>query len=308
MIYFDLSAKTTIIDEHFKLLEKDLKNRINGSQLNKTLKKFLLDNLECILTDKPSDLLLLNKQFKSLVRSKCSKVNSQLKVIFNYDNFITKTVHKYDAYDLAKKLDLRVCLYCNRMYTLTIQTGEKVDKHITRPDFDHYFDRATHPMLALSIYNLIPSCSICNRTLKGSIKFDLNTHIHPYLDDCVSNYKYSFKPYDVKSILGKGSNLEIEFLLDTTPISAKIAKTADVFKLDAIFNGHTEELRDLFDIRYRFSKTYLDQLFSTYSPLGISYEEAYRIAFGTHYNESDFGRRPFSKLKKDILKELDIIK
>ncbi len=163
-------------------------------------------------------------------------------------------------------------------------------------------------MLALSIYNLIPSCTICNSTLKGTIKFGLETHIHPFIDSCLSNYKYSFKPYDVSSILGNSSNLEVVITTDADPISSKLTTTADVFKLEAIFNGHSEELRDLFDIRYRFSKTYLDQLFSTYSPLSISYEEAYRIAFGVHYNESDFGRRPFSKLKKDILKELEIIR
>lgn len=194
------------------------------------------------------------------------------------------------------------------MYTLTIKTGNKEKQNITRPEFDHFFDKATYPMLALSIYNLIPSCTICNNTLKGSVKFDLHTHIHPYIDNCLSNYKYTFKPHDVKSILGNSSNLEIRIVSDATPISTKLIETVNVFKLEAIFNGHTEELRDLFDIRYRFSKTYLDQLFSTYRSLGISYEEAYRIAFGVHYNESDFGRRPFSKLKKDILKELEVIK
>lgn len=308
MIHFNLSTKKDVIEEHFNLLEKDFKKNINASQLNKAQKKFLIDNLKSIITKQPSDLLLLNKQFKGLVKSKASTVNSQLKKIFNYKNFIVKKEKKYDAYDLAKKLDVRVCLYCNRMYTLTIKIGNKEKQHITRPEFDHFFDQATYPMLALSIYNLIPSCTICNSTLKGSTKFDLSSHIHPYIDNCLSNYKYSFKPYDVKSILGNSSNLEVKVIPGTNPMSTKLTNTADVFKLEAIFNGHTEELRDIFDIRYRFSKTYLDQLFSTYSSLGISYEEAYRIAFGVHYNDTDFGKRPFSKVKKDLLKELEIIR
>lgn len=308
MIHFDLSLKKEIIENHFKQLEKDLKDRINNSSLNKVQKKFLIDNLESIITSPPHDLLSLYERFKTIRGKKALKTNSVLKKIFDYDSFVSKKEKKYDAYDLAQKLDLRVCLYCNRMYTLTIKTGSEKKKHITRPEFDHFFDKATYPMLALSIYNLIPSCNICNSTLKGDKRFTLETHIHPFIDSCLSNYKYSFKPYDVSSILGNSSNLEVVIITDADPISSKLATSADVFKLEAIFNGHSEELRDLFDIRYRFSKTYLDQLFSTYNHLGISYEEAYRIAFGVHYNESDFGRRPFSKLKKDILKELEIIR
>lgn len=35
--------------------------------------------------------------------------------------------------------------------------------------------------------------------------------------------------------------------------------------------------------------------------MGINREEIYKLSFGAHYNEDDFLRRPFSKIKKDIL-------
>ena len=72
-------------------------------------------------------------------------------------------------------------------------------------------------------------------------------------------------------------------------------------------SGHSEELKDLFDIRYKFSQRYFKELFETYEKLGLSYEEVYRIVFGVHFIEDKFNQRPFSKLKKDILKELNII-
>ena len=37
-------------------------------------------------------------------------------------------------------------------------------------------------------------------------------------------------------------------------------------------------------------------------------EEIYRLAFGTHIDETKFDRRPLSKMKKDILEELGILK
>ncbi|WCM41907.1 hypothetical protein MG290_13335 [Flavobacterium sp. CBA20B-1] len=37
-------------------------------------------------------------------------------------------------------------------------------------------------------------------------------------------------------------------------------------------------------------------------------DEVYRLAFGVHFQEAKFDRRPLSKMKKDILIELGIIK
>jgi hypothetical protein len=111
------------------------------------------------------------------------------KKAFNYDS---KSIFSDELkYGLAQKLNLKVCPYCNRNYTLTINK-EVVNSHLgkikvvkTRPDFDHFFCKSKHPILALSFYNLIPSCAICNRTLKGDVEFSLdiqNGHVHPYLE------------------------------------------------------------------------------------------------------------------------------
>ena len=43
-----------------------------------------------------------------------------------------------------------------------------------------------------------------------------------------------------------------------------------------------------------------------FDKLHISKSEAYRLIFGVEYNEIDFHKRPVSKFKCDILKELGI--
>ena len=40
---------------------------------------------------------------------------------------------------------------------------------------------------------------------------------------------------------------------------------------------------------------------------GLSKEETYRLLFGTELDAKDFHKRPMSKFKHDILKELGII-
>lgn len=301
MIYYDLASKQDIIDNHYKSLKEKIEKAINKSDFNSAQKDFLKKNLQSIITSPPSILLELNRNFNAICPS-ISK-NENLEKIFRYDLF-TKKKKEYNAYDLAEKLDIRVCPYCNRNYTLTVQTSTK---SIVRPDFDHYFAKSEYPMLALSIYNLIPSCKICNSTLKGALEFKLEEYIHPYVDDSVSHYKYTYQPEDVEAILGVNSNINVTLDIDNSEMSDKIRKTADVFKLEEIYTGHREEVRDLLEIKNKIPQTYIDQLSSMFEGLHISKEEAYKYTFGTYYNEIDFAKRPFSKLKKDILTELGLV-
>jgi len=311
MIHFDISSKTKIISIHFNSLIKDyLIESINASTINKELKKFIKVNLYEIITGTPEVIKKLNTRFKRLDSYSNSKImQGKVSNIFDYKRFRTKSVSLYDAYDLANNLGVRSCLYCNRMYTITVAKGTKANQKITRPQFDHFFDQAKNPLLALSIYNLIPSCTICNTSLKGRKEFTLSSYMHPYIDNYINQYAYRFIPHNVSSILGRKSNLEVEVAIKTDQLGdfVKIKNTSELFKLSEVMSGHSEELKDLFDIRYKFSQRYFKELFSTYQKLGLSYEEVYRIVFGVHYIEDDFSQRPFSKLKKDILKELSIV-
>jgi hypothetical protein len=313
MIYFNINSRQNIIDEHYVLLKLSILKKIDSSKIDKNLTAFIKDNIEMILKGTPTELDKLNKTFKSLPITLSPKSTKDgVSKIFDYGTFSGKKVNGYDAYDLAEKLNIRTCLYCNRNYTLTVKKGKKTTDKITRPTFDHFFDKGTNPLLALSIQNLIPSCTTCNSTLKGSKEFNLENNLHPYVkeDDVINHYNYAFVPHDVQSILGANTNLSVQLKIsskDQTTID-KIEKSKDVFKLEDIMSAHSAELKDLFDMRYRFSERYLELLLDKYQPLGLSLEEVYRIAFGVELNESDFSDRPFSKLKKDILKELTIIK
>lgn len=78
------------------------------------------------------------------------------------------------AYWLMDQLDVRVCPYCNRMYTTHISRCGK-NGGIIRADFDHFYPRSRYPYLSLCLFNLIPSCSYCNK-----LKSD---HAESYIPD-----------------------------------------------------------------------------------------------------------------------------
>jgi hypothetical protein len=315
MIYTNPDNLKTFAQEHFVSLEKKVQKNIlkNKSYLPPYLRQYILDNLKEILVAFPKKLVELNKGFyKEVLSPDKDRFDKRLKDIFDYDWFIDKRTRDYDAYDLAKKLDMRVCTYCNRMYTITVQTGKEKKEHLTRPQFDHYFSKSKHPILALSFYNLIPSCSICNSTMKGSEEFNLEKYMHPYIDNCFDKFRFSFHPKNLASAQGNDKEYEIVIKHDKnkdTKLLSKIENTLNLFKIKETYSGHTDEVKDLLRLRNITNARYLEILRKTYKKNlnNISDDELYRLAFGTYRQEADFHKRPFSKLKKDILKELGMI-
>ncbi len=89
---------------------------------------------------------------------------------------------------------------------------------------------------------------------------------------------------------------------------SKVKNTFDFFKIDEIYNAHTDELRDLIKTRDTFSDRYLEILSKTIlTGTRISKSELYQLAFGVYIDEKYVSKRPFSKFKKDILTELGVI-
>lgn len=223
----------------------------------------------------------------------------QLKEIFNYDWFIEKKNFHYNAYDLCEKLDRNTCTYCNRSYISTV-VRKGNGKCITRPTLDHWFPKSDFPLLAVSFQNLIPSCYSCNSSVKGVIQLNLVDHIHPYVDanqndDFQFGYFYSTKldKYRV-------------FVQDTFGRGSKARDTLKSMYVDEVYNVHHTELNELLSIKKNYSRSYIA---SMHKLLGqqLTKGDVYRLLFGVYYENKDFHKRPLSKFKYDILKQLDML-
>ena len=223
------------------------------------------------------------------------------KVVFEYNTWFSgDDKDKYDAYTLAMNLNRNTCTYCNRIYTHTVERvkGSKV----MRPQFDHWFSKSKHPALSMSFYNLIPSCSVCNSSIKGTLDFGLSTHLHPYIDvDCHDKFIYSYK-------YNKSSRRYNVSITSSNPLDLKIAQTYNDLKLKEVFDTHHAELADLLKIKKAYSTKYINKMIASFPLMHLSYKEVYRLAFGAEFDGSDFYKRPLSKFKKDILKELKLVR
>ncbi|MEZ7515343.1 hypothetical protein [Flavobacterium frigidarium] len=301
MNYIDINQQKIIEAEnkHYLGLIDDIFIRID--KITNPFVKMVFDNhinqyLDVIVKGNPDQLLQCHNRIEPYL---IPIVKTNIQEVFKYQGwFDQKKKTKYDAYDLAFNLDIPTCVYCNRIYTKTVINPSK----ITRPTFDHWFSKSDYPLLALSFYNLLPSCTVCNSGVKGSNHFGLTTHFHPYHtsmnDDEKLNFKFSYDHKNYSSFKFKIINKN-DFSKNST----------NAFKLKEIYETHEDEIIDLRKLRDIYSDKYLQMLKNNIlKGTSTSEEEIYRLAFGTHIDEAMFDRRPLSKMKKDILIELGILK
>lgn len=273
---------------------------VDASSLKKSVKEVILRNgeketLKQLLLAPPAELYPLNEKLEKKIERLGNGSVSKKKIFaaFNYNERISR--NKEAAYELANKIGTRTCVYCNRIYSFTIETEDGAT--VTRPDFDHWLPKEKHPLLSMSFYNLIPSCPICNRSIKLRNDFKFGKHVHPYCSKEETTFHFQYEPLPDNKWKLK--------LADCTPDEEA---TAELLKTEAVYQPYANnEVNDILDFAYKNTPEYLmdlkEKIMKAYGNT-ISKEHAYRLAFGTEMAASLFLDRPLSKMKRDVLKQL----
>lgn len=283
---------------------------LNDKHLNEMLKR-----RQCAANPNGYQYTYSERQLRHHLKAKAKKAANrcgrEISLVQRYDELFEflLSVFDYDlvrgeaAYKVAKMKEVNTCTYCNRQYTFTIgkttANGKTVSK--IKPQFDHWFAHKQYPLLSLSFYNLIPSCGVCNSAVKGSAHFSLKTHVHPYLTN-TSDPAFKFRLVLVFDENKK--DIRWSVVLKCKPHS-KEANTINDTALDTIYDRHGElEVKDIMDFALKNNVTYLRDLFKklcvdfdgTYSQADV-----YRMLFGIEADIDQSLKRPFSKLKRDVL-------
>lgn len=285
-----------------KLITDDLKNSLNSE--DKECLEFIEKNIERILSATPKNLknyiALFSICFPNSIGIQNQKEENWKPLykilrenIFEkeYDNWGKRK--KYGAYTFVDTLGLKTCPYCNRNYTFIVdeETGK------LRPELDHFYPKSIYPFLAMSFYNLIPSCPTCNHTKKDKVNLDLinpyeikeNDFKLTYMPNDINFFKIEKEKYDYK-------NFEIKFINNNPNI--------EIFKLNELYKQHKDIVLDLLIKKVHYPKSYIKEL----SSFGFNKEEIYRYLVNNYLKDEDLHKRPLSKLIKDISEELGLIK
>lgn len=287
-----------------------LKIRGNKNQYQKML-SFVYDRFDQIIAAKPSEFDSFNIEFRRNFQiyidqydnaKKTAKHSTQFgkfkaTMVSFYSNFFSADTKLFKNKKLThgnwltSNLGVNVCPYCNRQYTFTIST----DNANTRPQFDHFKPKSIYPYLALSFYNLVPSCPTCNH-----IKREKELDIHPYEKGFGDEYKFQLKTQNDEAI-DKGN---YEVLLCN--IKKKTNSNIDTLGLKPLYEGHIDYIDDIIDKAQAYNKDYYNSLINSYRGLGKQPAEIDRFVWGTYLEEAEHYKRPLSKLTRDILEQLKI--
>ncbi len=272
------------------ILDKIINEDIGKGLLLDSTRNFIKKFKNIILRGNPHLLLEVHKKFE-LIRN--GQDFDNLKICFR-DRAYKRQFQKDYSKEFLELLQVDTCTYCNRNYTIQLVANR------ARAELDHWFPIESFPLFALSFYNLIPSCHSCNH-IKHNNKPDggwinaLSNIKHPYIYNKDESFAFSF-------FYSSLTNPKV--ILKT--VNPKVQNTIVFNKINKIYESHSNrELKDLLDLRYKYSRNYLDILLTkTFKDISISNEEVYRMIFGVETNDENFHKRPFSKFKRDIINEL----
>lgn len=125
-----------------------------------------------------------------------SEVGKSIYDVFNYEGQGKYIVNAKKI--IFRECNILICPYCN---IGTIKAVELENKVIKEYDLDHYFPKSKYPYFAMSLYNLIPSCKVCNQTYKKAKDFKVSTHLNPYMDNFGSDCQFNLIPNsDIKLV------------------------------------------------------------------------------------------------------------
>ncbi len=273
------------------------------------------------------------KDFQDVVKKATNNIFNRTDLI-KYDLISDDMRHK-----LLASLGIKCCPYCNRQY---ITSWEKDKQGVqSTADLDHFYQKSTYPLFALSLFNFVPSCQICNSRMKGSNETET---LYPY-EEGMDEFRFRCMPKDsgndnlVDLWLASKTNepnklcgLYKLVLVDESDDHTdnkhieRINGSREVFCLDEVYQTHVDAaINEMLKIRIYYSGDYAKYACKTLEDLGIGKEdekvvsnddenaidnkdknrfsesEMRDIILGFVYNGQDKMDQPLGKLMSDIL-------
>lgn len=192
---------------------------------------------------------------------------------------------------MTDKLGLTICPYCNRDYA-----NSRSDKHAGN-QLDHFFSRSRYPFWAVSLYNLVPCCSVCNH-IKGNTDEEL---VSPFDEE------YDFEDNKFSCEEDSGEIKWNEFM----KAEGKMKNNVDTFRLMEAYKIHEKnEIKQILEKRKIYVKTQVNEILGIMNQAGgkTEYKEddLKQWIYGGPICEKDYKTISIGKLKHDILKQLNI--
>jgi len=294
--YADIKSKKFSTKENIEQVYKRYKKNATFRNIFRgyDLKEIILANTE----ELKNIVDVIEFRISKLTQRKTKNLNNKVKYLFNY---ATKYQSSAITPFFTKNFDFRTCFYCNKDFITNFKSKKKVSTF----QLDHFYDKDTYPYLALSFYNLIPSCPTCNsKKVKGSENC-FRTCEPPNSENFYFNKKVKFKLLLDESCkdLHVKDKTDIDINLKEN-YSNEYEKYIEVFKLNERYKAHKDIVYDMITKAELYPESRLKELQDL---TGIPFQQIKKDIFNLIDADEDLSKKPFSKLIKDISEELKLV-
>lgn len=269
------------------------------------IKDYMLKNFYKIITGLPDELETIRCELesdckKAFFRKKRGK-NTEVPTRFNKNivkAFNYRENRKGILLELAKRLNVKCCPYCNHQYTLYVTDWNKEKAAL---QFDHFIDKGVYPIFSMSIFNLIPSCQICNHT---KMTHQLSPKFNPYMTDISSLFKFRVDyPLSYLTMNNNTDYVDIAMVANKRKAvaQAELDSFDETFLIKAQYARHKDIVEE---INY---KTYLEAYYndrSNFEFINDSDFEPYRLLYG-YTDKKEIEKRPLTKFTQDIREQFN---
>lgn len=235
--------------------------------------------------------------------------------LFNYEK-LKNDNKKWSRHKLLSLMKIEVCPYCQRNYISSYEENndnkpeENNDKKTTAT-LDHFYPKADYPFLALSLYNFIPSCYVCNTVFKNGKEVQIYTYEEGF-DELGVKFKTSKEV--IYKILGeKNSDFSVEIdckNIEDKEKKDKVENSIGNLGLDRVYKkSHNQYIQDLLYTIEKYPENYLEacgEIFENDDDKKKQLEEYFKDIVKEPYRKRIENGDPLAKLTKDILEEFDI--
>lgn len=301
MIYLDFikldDKKREKIVEEF--CEKILSRKRKIGPIDNWCKKYLKMNLQKeyvfkdIIKANPEELMELktyldnNYDVSGIMEDLCHVTGNGNERCYIVDTLYKAMDESVKSF-LINSLGVTVCPYCNRNYVYSKES-------VNTCDLDHFLPKDKYPIFAVSFYNLIPVCPVCNRKKHDNI-FWFYPH-HKERQDDVLKFSYHLKGSDFLTNL---EQIEVDIEVQNSKYNTQLEK----LQLQDIYKHHNDIVQDILKKKQVFSDDYIENFCNEFPQILRSKKEVEEMIYGISMDERDYGKRPLSKLTQDILSDL----
>lgn len=299
MIPLNFKPKNKILDDYYDLIIKGRRGSKIG-ELDNWCRRYLVFDLddgkkiysfEDVVKAPPKELVLIARRVRMLAKHRLEIAPFYISKRGNRKYYVVTSLygdmHANTRRHLLDALATVTCPYCNRNY---INAAESTSGcHL-----DHFYDKMTYPILAVSFFNLIPVCSTCN-IIKANKQLSYSPHDSRYKADELFRFSYTYKS-------SPGGE---KILIKPNTAAQFYKRNIEVLELDTLYQIHTDYVHEIIQ-KASYVTEYRHALFSSLK-IKFSDEEIMRHFLGNYHTEEMYGRRPLAKLTHDIAADTGIL-